>query len=721
MRPGAAPTGGGRNVNRRWAAAAAGRLTALSRGAGWRQGRFGLGLSLALLLAVVTPDIPALAAPPTQDAGSRMGLAHVDLMDLHLARRPDGAPMAIQPLDDAQIAQRYAQARATGAGWNRWTLYRDLVETGRPYDWSVPDGIIGRDRAHGLRTLLILQSQAENLDAPVFLTQDGRGTDDPAAAARVNDGHVWARFVAAAVERYGRGGAVGGVGAWEIGNEPDIDPLWRDRPEAYARFLEVASLVIKRADPAAVVLHGSMADEAQAEAWFGRFLDSLRGRAAASPLPERYGFYFDKTAWHWYRSPGLLQTGPARVRSILQEKGIPAKPIWVTETGVPVWSEHPGPCWDPASPGRANLSEQAGFVWQTAAEAFASGVQLLIYFQLVDDCGNGPRSYDAFGLLRNPAGQGCWEPAGDHACWQPGAAAGLPRPAYHAFRLATQLLAGARLLRQVPSAAAGHRVIVFQEGTRRVSVVWSTGGQHSARLPAAAPSATLYTIDGDGVADRPLAATGAGYDLALPAVTNHNGMGGRPIMAAVPVILVENGATGEPPGPAGASSVGPAGKASDVAPDPATLAEDHAPPVLAAVEPLPELSPALPLRLSVIAGDPGSGVAAWILYVAEGAEPPRDPAAWRPLGGVRPWTAPGAAGQEALSIPVVPGRRYHFAAQAADRAGNWTDLPPYSQASTRIADADRDAVDRDAPPPATGVRRSGLRPRASHRPAVIAE
>lgn len=689
-------------------------------GARCRWSRFQRGLVLALALTAMAPATRGGASPAAQDASPQMGLAHVDVMDLHLARRPDGAPMAIHPLDDGQIAQRYAQAQASGAGWNRWTLYRDLVETGRPYDWTVPDGIIGRDRAHGLRTLLILQSQADNLDEPVFLTRDGAGTDDPTRAAKVNDAHVWARFVAAAVERYGAGGAIGGVTAWEIGNEPDIDPVWRDRPEAYARFLEVASLVIKRADPAAIVIHGSMADEAQAEAWFSRFLDALRARAQASPLPESHGFYFDKTAWHWYRSPGLLQTGPARVRAILREKAFPAKPIWVTETGVPVWSEHPGPCWDPASPGRANLAEQAGFVWQTTAEAFASGVQLLIYFQLFDDCGNGPRSYDAFGLFRNPAGYSCWEPPGDHACWQPGLA-GQARPAYQAYRLAAQLLAGARFLRQAPSVASGHRVIVFQNGSRRVSVVWSTGNAHSARLPAVASSATLYTISDEGLEERSIAATEGAFGLALPGVTNHNGMGGRPIMAAVPVILVEDGVRGDAAGPAiGAPAASTASSLAPALPDAATVAADHEAPVLAAVEPLPDISPARPLRLSVIAGDPDSGVVAWILYVAEGAEPPREPEAWRPVGGVRPWTAPPNAGQEALAFPVVSGRRYHFAAQAADRAGNWTALPPYSQASTRIAGADQPGADAVSPPRKIG-RPSAHLPHAARRPTVVAE
>ena len=686
--------------------------------------------ALTLVVLALGVGRPSAAAPLNQGrtapAGSlQMGLAHVDLMDLHLARRPDGPPIRQVILDDDQIARRYDQARAAGAGWNRWTLYRDLVETGTPYDWTVPDGIVGRDRAHGLRTLMILQSQAENIEAPIFLASGGGKTDDPAQATAVNDEHVWARFVAAAVERYGSSGSLGGVVAWEIGNEPNIHPYWRDRPEDYARFLEVAYLVIKRADPTAIVIHGSIADDVLAEAWFTRFLDALRSLAATGlpPHPERYGYYFDRSAWHWYRSPAHLQTGPGRVRAILRERGMPAKPVWVTETGVPVWNEHPGPCWDATSPGRATLVEQAGFVWQTAAEAFASGVELLIHFQLADDCGNGPKSYDAFGLVRNPANHSCWDQPGDHGCWRAEPAlAGQPRPAYQAYQLAAQLLAGARFRRQAPDAGTGFRLIVFERGAQRISVVWSTGGARTARLPAATRRATRYTLSESGVGSDTLSAIADGFSVDLPAVSNRNGMGGRPIMAGVPIILVEDGVN---PGAADGASAAPSGSGSAVegSPDPAVLAADREPPVLAAVEPLPETSEAGSLRLSVIAGDAGSGLAAWILYAAEGEIPPREPEAWEPVGGVRPWTAAPGAGQVGAAFLVQAGRRYHFAAQAADRAGNWTALPPYSQASTRIGGGDSlSPASRAVPAPvrsATENVASSARP--PRRPRFVAE
>ena len=65
----------------------------------------------------------------------------------------------------------------------------------------------------------------------------------------------------------------------------------------------------------------------------------------------------------------------------------------------------------------------------------------------------------------------------------------------------------------------------------------------------------------------------------------------------------------------------------------------------------------------------------------------------------RRWTAAGRAGIERLAFTGRAGVRYHFAAQAMDWAGNWTDLPPYAQASTQVSGGSIGSVDRPSPPP----------------------
>jgi len=691
----------------------------------------GMPLAGAPPAQAMPPRDPAAQAPAASRS-ARFGLVHVDNMDLHARRRADAAPVDVEVLPPEDLADRYRRAAESGAGWHRWSIYWDLVVRDGQPAWAVPDGIVERDRAHGLATLAVLQGNPpgvahlagapEGIGAPIFDRADGSVTDDPAEAAAIHGGNGWARFVAAVVDRYRPGGALarergwgvgGGVRAWQIGNEPNLPGFWRGTPAEYARFLEVAYLVVKWLDPGATVAHAGIADDAAAAAWYGQFADALKARAAVSPLPARHGFYFDKAAWHWYRSPSLLQTGPDRARALLAERGLPAKPIWVTEIGLPVWSEYPGPCWDPASPGRATVAEQAGYIWQAVAEGLAAGVETMFVFQLYDDCGNGAASYDAFGLVRNHHANQCWQPPGQ-GCWAFDArTAGAPRPSFEAFKVAVRELGAARLVRQVPAAAGGGRRVVFARPDAQVTVAWSTAaGDRAVALDAAAASAMVYAIDAGGtLSSRPAGAAGGQLTVALPGVTNHNGIGGRPIMAGRPVIVVEHGAgaawagsgTGQgaiPPSSApGAGPGDPAGTAGTGPGDPggpgggggsrggagSAQVVDLAPPVLAVVAPLPPSSPRT-FDLTVVAGDESGGLDAFVVYAATGPAPPRVIEEWAPVGSVRPWPGRPRHGQVRIAFEGPPGTWY-FAAQAGDLAGNWTALPAYAQASTRIAGA----------------------------------
>ncbi len=648
----------------------------------------GAGFGLFGLFGLFGPPEPIRA----QTAGIHFGLAHVDVMELHLERQPEGPPVARAALPAGEIERRYQLARDSGARWHRWSIYRELIERNESsdYDWSVSDGIAERDARAGLSTLAILQGPRDGFQAAIFVDAQGQPTDDPERAIEIHPANGWARFVDAAVARYMPGGSLprargwpagGGIRAWEIGNEPNLASFFSGTPADYARYLEVAYLVIHRRDPAATVLHGGIGDDGNAEAWYRGFLAALAARAADTPLVQAHGYYFDKAAWHWYRTPGLLMTGPAQARALLAEAGLPAKPIWVTETGLPVWSEYPGPCWDPGSPGRATVVEQADFVWQTLGEAAASGVEVVILFQLFDDCGNGPSSYDAFGLVRNPIGWSCWLPAEGRDCWRPDpATAGQPRPAYEAFRSLAGELSGASPRAGSGRGGEGWRQLVFdrQPGTR-ITLAWATGRQgRRIEIPATAAIAQLSAIEADGsVSRRQLPAEGGRYRVELPGAANRNDIGGRGILDGRPIMLVE-----------GDVLLAPSSAAAPSAGAPADAGPDRDPPLLALVEPLPEVSPPR-MSLAVAAADEGSGITAWMLYVATGPDPPTDASAWRLHTGPAAWSADPKAGRIRLPFEARPGRRYHFAARAVDGAGNWSPMPSFVQATTRIASVGR--------------------------------
>ena len=630
---------------------------------------------------VTRPAGHAHAAPPDH-AGIRFGVAHIDVMEHHLERQPDGPPLDIPGLGDAEHDRRYTLAREMGASLHRWSIYRELVERDRVYDWRVVDRIADRDARNGFDTLAVLQGPSDGMFEPVFLGDAGP-TDDPLLAGQVNPANGWARFVESSALRYRPGGlraaearwpAGSGVRAWEIGNEPNLQQFWAGSPADYLRYLEVAYLVIRRSDADALIMHGGIGDDGNADAWYQEFLSAVTSRAALSPLPARYNHYFDRAAWHWYRQPALLATGPERAAAMLSKMGLPPKPIWVTETGVPVWPEHPGPCWDPASPGRATLDEQAGFIWQTFAEAAASGIETIIYFQFSDDCGNGPKSYDAFGLLRNVDGAHCWaEPVGmDRQCWKPELSrSGKPRPAFDAFQVAAAQLTGASLQSQTQSSRDGSRVITFERHpSSRITVAWTDRlVDVSIALPAAAERATLFHIEADGrLVEREITPSGATYPITLPKATNRNGIAGRPIMAGRPIVLVETGV----------------GIKAPPARDRSGLAADREPPVLAMVEALPPRSPAS-FDLSIIAGDRDSGLAAFVVYVASGSEPPTRTEDWRPLGGPGLWNGDPQAGRIRVRFDGEAGQTYHFAAQVGDHAGYWTKAPTHPHATTMIS------------------------------------
>lgn len=634
----------------------------------------------------------------SEASARRFGLAHVELMDLHLERAPDGTVVERSILTAGELAERSRLARDAGIGRDRWSLYWDLVDRGSGYAWEVPDAMVARDVAAGLRPLVILQgtparhatagrpvavpsvggnrpygsdegarpapvqaSPPRGLAEAAFLDGTGRPTDDPAVAVAANPANPWAAFVVAAARRYRPGGELAraagwapeaGVREWEIGNEPNLPHFWSGSPEAFARYLEVAYLAIAWVDPEAIVLHGGIADTEGAEAWFSRFLDALRARAAASDLPARHGYYFDRTAWHWYAYPTLLSEGPERVRRLLADHALPEKPIWVTELGIPVWSEHPGPCWDPASPWRATVAEQAAYVWLSAAEAVSAGVESLVYFQAYDDCGNGPGSYDAFGFLRNVAGNQCWTPPG-HACWRfESSLAGTPRPAYHALAVAARELGNAELLwRPTPSSPQWQRVLFYQPPDRRVTVAWSWARSDTpVELSATGPSGVLYGLDASGnVTATSVEPTGGRHQVVLPGASNRNGPGnGAAVLAGRPVILVER---------------------------------DEVPPFRARIEALPDLSPSR-LALIVDAADGGTGIASTEVFAAEleAGGVPR----WRTVTGDAPWTAAARGGRVEVPFEGRAGVRYGFAVTARDRAGNVTGLPDAPQATTRI-------------------------------------
>ena len=514
-------------------------------------------LTLTFALFLTYSPLPTLHpddAPAGHVLSQRLGIAHISLVA------------------DATNPERYRQALALGAGWNRWPLYWDHVQTTpETWAWAAYDQMVVGDLDHGLNINAIFLGRPlfyrdgeriTGLNEPIFAD----GSDMPAAGKAINPANPWAVYVWEAVNRYMPGGTLArlrgwaddrGIRVWEVWNEPDHKPIWGGTITDYARLLKVSYIVTKLADPEARVMFGGLL-YGTSDNWLARVL-AIYNR---DPLREQYNWYMDMVAVHSYSYPRRSGWLTLYVRETLAAYGL-KRPIWLNETGVAVWDDYPGALWTAASPQErmrhATSAQQAAFVIQSAAYAWAEGAEVVFFHQLYDDCGNQPPGTDfpfhqgelcqsgadcygeAFGLFRNLSSAVCYS---QHP--QPG----TPRPAAESFQLL------ARVFGSVPhdsavirSFDAGVTAIVFdrKQTNERIYVLWNrTFAPLEISLPAGGSSAVLYTLAAER---RVQPGTGSAYRLALAPATPDDypelEPGDITAIGGPPVIVVEH-LNGEP-------------------------------------------------------------------------------------------------------------------------------------------------------------------------------
>lgn len=474
--------------------------------------------------------------------------------------------------EDHAGPERMSRAVSSGTSWNRFPFYWQNIETSPgQYNYSAQDKAVADDVAHGLKTLAILlgtspvhattasaqglhaqrtvpvwpsgrtrpvpdvmaasaNSAPANLDRPVFTD----GTDVPGAGKAINPDNPWARYVYETVRRYKPGGVLAqergwasgqGVSHWEIWNEPDWNFFWNGSVDQYYRLLKVAYLAAKHADPNCTVILGGLATYFDPN-WFPSLLSVMSADPNQAERAAR-NHYFDAVAVHFYSRSADALDHIHRTRSLLSAHGL-SKPIWVTESGVPVWNDYPGPTEDPKSHYRATTEEQASYIIQTHAYAFYSGAQVVFHFQLHDDCGNGPTARDAYGLYRNE---------GSAACYPSDAAA---RPSLHAYRTAAAQFQGLQPLWRLTPNGDHEQIAFYRPATgQRLTVLWATQGHDVvAKVPAASATATLMDMYG-GVTS--ISSQGGNYTVSLPRATNQNLRGSDEYMiGGRPFILIES-------------------------------------------------------------------------------------------------------------------------------------------------------------------------------------
>jgi hypothetical protein len=443
---------------------------------------------------------------------------------------------------EAQVSDdRYDKALSLGAGWNRWPLYWDRVETAPGhFDWSQYDRLVADDEAHGLNINTILLGspaffrdgvRVAGLQEPIFSDR----TDTPRADKTINPKNPWANFVYEAVSRYKPGGTLAaesgwtgdeGIHVWEIWNEPDYTPFWSSSILDYARLLKTAYLVIKMVDPEAQVMFGGLLFSG-GDNWLARVLAIYQD----DPFHEDYNWYMDMVAIHSYGYPWRSGWLVLNIEQTLKAYEL-KRPVWMTESGADVWDDYPGPTWE-TNPAhrllRVTEDQQAYFFIQSTAYAWAQGADVVFFHQLFDDCGNQPAgtdfpphdgascksgeicSGDAFGLYRNEPGAVCFS---QHP--QPGTA----RPAAAAFKLMADIFGKSELENPLIQVLDNKATIISFDRTdtqQRLYVIWNmTLDTVAVNLPLTTKSAVSYSLD-----DQKWLTPDAGgnFPIVLPAAT----------------------------------------------------------------------------------------------------------------------------------------------------------------------------------------------------------
>jgi hypothetical protein len=402
-------------------------------------------LTLLLLVSTVQAHEGSATATDGYLRSPRLGITHISLTG--------------EPTSD----ERYRNALELGAGWNRYPIYWDRVET-QPgtFDWAAYDQQVTSDLSYGFSINAILlgrpgffadgknNERIAGLQEPIFAD----GSDFPEPEKAINPDNPWANFVMQTVARYKPGGVLAlqedwpanqGIRVWEVWNEPDFELFWSGSIEDYARLLKVAYIVAKNVDPNAQMMFGGLLFQTQ-DNWLARVLAIFED----DPLVEKFNWYHDIVAVHSYSYPWRSGWLVLWVRQTLKAYGL-ERPIWLNESGVPVWDDYPGPRWASQPEEwelRATAEQQASFFIQSTVYAWSEGADVVFFHQLYDDCGNQPAGTDfpfstveqcppgqicagdAFGLFRNASSSICFS---QHP--QPN----TPRPAASAYRLIADL------------------------------------------------------------------------------------------------------------------------------------------------------------------------------------------------------------------------------------------------------------------------------------------
>jgi polysaccharide biosynthesis protein PslG len=255
----------------------------------------------------------------------------------------DPSGPATEPLAIGVVPQRGfddAEARAMKAAGitsiRVWFSWAQVEGTRGQFDWGIADHAVADNARGGLTTLPFLFGTPA-WAAAADLHSCGECTSFAPRTAATRS--AFAEFAAAAVRRYGPGGAFWAqrpgvpyrpIEIWQVWNEPNLSSFYRPTvdPSGYALLVQAASAAIRREDPnATVLLAGLTGTRTNVKRMSTHAF--LTGLYSVPEIDES----FDGIAVHPYSRTvrGTIDQVEA-VRSVASEHG-DHPDLWITELG----------------------------------------------------------------------------------------------------------------------------------------------------------------------------------------------------------------------------------------------------------------------------------------------------------------------------------------------------------------------------------------------------
>jgi hypothetical protein len=384
-------------------------------------------------------------------------------------------------------------------------------------DWAATSGMIGvSPPSFDQRPLGWYAPGSRDARTPLAITAASSPPQGLYLAWNDPNNH-WGDYVYNVVSHFGSR-----VKHWEMWNEPEWSYFWTGTSTDYAQLLKVGYQATKAACPDCTVLFGGL--HYWANPSFYRWVLST---ISSDPTASQNNYFFDAMSVHFYSSVSNAYDKINEIRTGMSDYNVTDHPIWLTETGVPVWNDSLVDSDPTKYDYAATQEEAAAYAIQSYANAWASDVERYFFFRTHDaDMG------EYFGLIRN-----------DHSL----------RPAYVAYQVATtHLISPTWVTRDL--IGSYRNVTLWGTPHGKVSVLWNESpvtGVYT--LAAAMPTATF--VDRWGVT-RTVTATNMligtlAYDVytaTLPGATANLASNSNDyIIGGDPLLVIESETINEPP------------------------------------------------------------------------------------------------------------------------------------------------------------------------------